>query len=275
MNLAHHPLSNILDHLKIRASTQFLQIAGIADLPDIHIHRLLISGSSGGRFARAVPVFDIRTYLVQGCDSHGGHGRMADADHQQKAPGNVAATHLESTAAAVSQLFREHNRVLVAYLTSRLRCEQEAKEVAQEAYVRLLQLQEPDRPSLLRAYLFKTATNLAIDRLRHRTIQHRAQEQPELFEDLNTTRGELDDPARQLLAREQAERLLCYLQELPIKCQQVIDLHRLEELPQHEVAVRVGISERMVRRYVTYAMVYCHLRLDGMAAGQVRQRVSL
>jgi RNA polymerase sigma-70 factor (ECF subfamily) len=270
MNVAHHPSSNILDHLKIRASTLFLQIANIADLPDIQIHRLLSGGSSSGRFAHAVPVFGIRTYLVQGCDSRGGHGRMADADHQQKAPGNV-----ESTAAAVSQLFREHNRVLVAYLTSRLRSEQEAKEVAQEAYVRLLQLQEPDRPSLLRAYLFKTATNLAIDRLRHRTIQHRAQEQPELFEDLNTTRGELDDPAKQLLAREQAERLLCYLQELPIKCQQVIALHRLEELPQHEVAVRVGISERMVRRYVTYAMVYCHLRLDGMPVDQVRQRVSL
>ena len=198
---------------------------------------------------------------------------MADADQQQEEPGNEAATHLESSAAAVSQLFREHNRVLVAYLTSRLRSEQEAKEVAQEAYVRLLQLQEPDKPSLLRAYLFKAATNLAIDRLRHRTIQHRAQEQPELFEDLNTR--ELDDPAKQLLAREQAELLLGYLQELPIKCLQVIDLHRVEGLPQHEVAVRVGISERMVRRYVTYAMIYCHLRLDGLAADQVRQRVSL
>jgi RNA polymerase sigma factor (sigma-70 family) len=200
---------------------------------------------------------------------------MADADHQQEEPGNEAATHLESSAAAVSQLFREHNRLLVAYLTSRLHSEHEAKEVAQEAYVRLLQLQEPDRPSLLRAYLFKTATNLAIDRLRHRTIQHRAREQAELFADLNTTRGELDDPAKQLLAREQAGLLLGYLQELPIKCLRVIDLHRVEGLPQHEVAVRVGISERMVRRYVTYAMIYCHLRLDGMAADQVRQRVSL
>jgi RNA polymerase sigma factor (sigma-70 family) len=200
---------------------------------------------------------------------------MADADHQQAAAGQEATTHFESTAAAVSQLFREHNRVLVAYLTTRLRSEQEAKEVAQEAYVRLLQLQEPDRPSLLRAYLFKTATNLAIDRLRHRRIQHRSEEQPELFEDLNTARGELDDPAKQLLAREQVDQLLGYLLELPIKCQHVINLHRLEGLPQHEVAVRVGISARMVRRYVTYAMVYCHLRLDGMAADQVRQRVSL
>jgi RNA polymerase sigma-70 factor (ECF subfamily) len=200
---------------------------------------------------------------------------MADVDQQQAAPCDEAAAPFESTTTAVSQLFREHNRVLVGYLTARLRSEQEAKEVAQEAYVRLLQLQEPGTPSLLRAYLFKTATNLAIDRLRHRSVRHRAEDQPELFAELTTTRSEMDDPAKQLLAREQVDQLLGYLQELPITCQHVFNLHRLEGLPQHEVAVRLGFSERMVRRYVTYAMVYCHLRLDGMAVDQVRRKVSL
>jgi RNA polymerase sigma factor (sigma-70 family) len=200
---------------------------------------------------------------------------MEDADHQQTAPCDQVETHVESTAAAVSELFREHNRLLVRYLTSRLRSEQEAKEVSQEAYVRLLQLHEPGTPGLLRAYLFKTATNLAIDRLRHRSVRYRSEEQPELFEDLNPTRGDLGDPAEQLLAREQADQLLRFLQELPIKCQQVMNLHRFEGVSQREVAMHLGISERMVRRYVTYAMVYCHLRLDGMAADEVRQKVSL
>ena len=76
----------------------------------------------------------------------------------------------ESTHTAVSELFREHNRMLVRYLTVRLQSVQEAKEVAQESYARLLQLPQPGAPSLLLAYLFKTATNLAIDRLRHRKI---------------------------------------------------------------------------------------------------------
>jgi RNA polymerase sigma factor (sigma-70 family) len=199
---------------------------------------------------------------------------MEDADQQHTVPCDEAETHFESAAAAVSELFREHNRILVRYLTSRLRSEQEAKEVAQEAYVRLLQLQDPGTPGLLRAYLFKIASNLALDRLRHRKVRHRSEEQPTLFDELNT-RGELSDPAEQLMAREQADQLLGYLQELPIKCQQVINLHRFEGVPQHEVALRLGISERMVRRYVTYAMVYCHLRLDGMAVDRVRQRVSL
>jgi len=41
------------------------------------------------------------------------------------------------------------------------------------------------------------------------------------------------------------------------------------------VAERLAISARMVRRYVTYAMVYCHLRLEGMMADEARRRVSL
>ncbi len=200
---------------------------------------------------------------------------MGGGDEQQAAPCDEVDARVDSTASAVSQLFRDHNRMLVGYLTSRLRSEQEAKEVAQEAYVRLLQLQDPGTPSLLRAYLFKTATNLAIDRLRHRKVQYQAEEQPELFESLTGTAIELNDPANQLMEREQTARLLGYLQELPIKCQQVFNLHRLEGVPQREVAVRLGFSERMVRRYVTYAMLYCRLRLDGMAADQVRRKVSL
>ena len=200
---------------------------------------------------------------------------MADADQPQTAKCDEASTPFASSADAVSYLFREHNRVLVGYLTARLRSEQEAKEVAQEAYVRLLQLQKSGTPSLLRAYLFKIATNLAIDRLRHRKVRYRAEEQAELFEDLSTIRTDSDDPANQYMARERADQLLGYLQELPAKCRLAFSLHRLEGVPQHEIAARMGFSPRMVRRYVTYAMVYCHLRMDGMAVEQVRRRVTL
>jgi RNA polymerase sigma factor (sigma-70 family) len=200
---------------------------------------------------------------------------MEDADRQQPMPCDEVESHMESTGVAVSELFREHNRMLVGYLRSRLGSEQEAKEVAQEAYVRVLQLHEPGAPGLLRAYLFKTAANLAVDRLRHRRVRQRSEEQPQLFEELNPTGGELDDPAEQLLAREQADQLLRILQELPAKCQQVMNLHRFEGASQRDVSLRLGISERMVRRYVTYAMVYCRLRLDGMAVDEVRKRVPL
>jgi RNA polymerase sigma factor (sigma-70 family) len=179
-----------------------------------------------------------------------------------------------SLAEGLAILFREHNRLLVAYLASRLRSVNEAKEVAQEAFVRLLELNHSGAPRLLRAYLFKTATHLAIDRLRHRAVRHLA-EQSELSGQASSTGSIESDPAEALAARQRAEQLIAFLQELPLKCRQVFDLHRLQGLAQQEVGARLGISERMVRRYVTYTLVYCRLRLDGMPAGQAAKEVKL
>jgi RNA polymerase sigma factor (sigma-70 family) len=185
-----------------------------------------------------------------------------------------AAAASQSTAELVSHLFREHNRMLVGYLTARLRSVHEAKEVAQEAYVHVLQLQNPGAPSLLRAYLFKTATHLAIDRLRRRAVQQSA-ERGELFDGLMGGASDHDDPAQQLEARELTEHLLGFLEELPAKCRGVFELHRLEGQTQHEVGVRLGLSERMVRRYITYAMLYCRLRLDGVPAERARREIAI
>lgn len=60
--------------------------------------------------------------------------------------GDAASGH----AAEVAALFREHNRTLVNFLLARLKSEHDAREVAQEAYVRLLQLDRPGGVSFLR-----------------------------------------------------------------------------------------------------------------------------
>jgi RNA polymerase sigma-70 factor (ECF subfamily) len=199
---------------------------------------------------------------------------MADAEQQQALVHEGSAATMESCAEAISRLFRENNRVLVRYLTARLQSEQEAREVAQEAYVRLLQMATPGSPEFFRAYLFKTATNLAIDRLRHRRVRYRV-EQAETPEAWTSARCDEGDPAKLLVARELTEQLVSFLQELPPKCRAVFRLHRLEGLSQKEVAARLGFSERMVRRYVTYAMVYCRLRLDGVPIENAQEKVVL
>jgi hypothetical protein len=49
---------------------------------------------------------------------------MSDAEQPQAAHRDDLATPSESRGHAVSHLFREHNRLLVRYLTARLRSEQ-------------------------------------------------------------------------------------------------------------------------------------------------------
>lgn len=71
-------------------------------------------------------------------------------------------------AGKVDRLFRDHNDTLLRFIAAKLGSVQEARDVAQEAYVRLLRLDTGEAVSYLRAFLFKTASNLALDRLRQR-----------------------------------------------------------------------------------------------------------
>src|SRR5262249_51144603 len=90
---------------------------------------------------------------------------------QQDSPHQAAgdpADAAQPRARLIERLFREHNDSLLRYLAARLGSRQEAQEVAQEAYVRLLKLDTPGAVSYLRAFLFKTASNLVVDRLRTR-----------------------------------------------------------------------------------------------------------
>src|SRR5258708_12516130 len=101
--------------------------------------------------------------------------RMAD----RKSPGvDLSATTREERARLVGRLFQEHNRALVSFLRAKLRNDQEAREVAQEAYVKLLQLESPGVVSFLQAYLFKIASNIAIDRIRHHIVAPPLAHQP-------------------------------------------------------------------------------------------------
>jgi RNA polymerase sigma factor (sigma-70 family) len=171
-------------------------------------------------------------------------------------------------AAEVSRLFRDHNRSLVLFLASRLKDMQAAREVAQEAYVRVLELESPGAVSFLRAYLFKVASNLAIDRLRRQ--QSRARLDPvEKVEDF------LDQvtPERTIIAREELAFLGKVIAELPVKYQLAFRLYRVEDESFEEIARRMGLKERMVRRYVTNALLYLRLRREGVTAEDAWRQV--
>jgi RNA polymerase sigma factor (sigma-70 family) len=159
--------------------------------------------------------------------------------------------------ATVEQLFRENNRALIGFLVGRLGSVQDAKEIAQETYVRLLQLGQPDSHILVRAYLFRVAGNLAIDRLRRRATRDRAEDLPA---DLP---GGSALPEGQLLADEQVLLLSRCLRELPEKVRGAFLMFRLEGLSQSQIAERLNVTDRMVRRYITQALLHCRLRLDG------------
>jgi RNA polymerase sigma-70 factor (ECF subfamily) len=180
----------------------------------------------------------------------------------QPDPDEVPATGDSTGAAreteAVERLFREHNESLIRFLTARLRSRQTALEVAQEAYVRLLSLDQPGAISFLRAFLFRTAANLAVDRLRRDRAQQRMTQQPAFheFADART-------PERKVASAQELAHLEHLIGQLPRKCREAFYLSRVEGLSSPEIAARMGLSERMVRVYVMRALLYCQTHLEG------------
>jgi RNA polymerase sigma factor (sigma-70 family) len=160
----------------------------------------------------------------------------------------------------VERLFREHNAALLRFISAKVGSEQEAREIAQEAYVHLLQLSHPAAVSFLRAFLFKTAANLAIDRLRQRGRRSHLRSMPELdFAPFDLT------PERQLSGEQAMAILSGAVARLPAKCRQAFLLHRVYEMRIEEIAERMGIGVCMARRYVARALDYVRRYLD--AAG--------
>lgn len=157
----------------------------------------------------------------------------------------------------VERLFREHNEALIRFLIARTGSRQEAREIAQEAYVRLLSLDEPGAVSYLRAFLFKTAANIAVDRKRRDDVHERATEQP-LFQEFADART----PERCIAGEQAFERLQRLIAAMPPKCRQAFVLNEFYGMDFASIAREMGISQRMVRKYVVRALVHCREALD-------------
>lgn len=148
----------------------------------------------------------------------------------------------------ITEVFRQHNGALVRFLRARLGSDVDAQEVAQEAYMRLLQSQARPEPALLKAYLFRIAINAATDHLRRRASQSW------LVPDEGFEGAEAALQERALSARQELKIVSEALSELPPKCRMALMMSRHDGLASSEIASQLGVSDRMVRMYVVRAL---------------------
>ena len=153
-------------------------------------------------------------------------------------------------------IFREHNDALVRAVYSRLHSWEEATEVVQEAYVRVFRLDNPPPINFLRAYLYKTAFNLAYDRRGERTIRQQREEfvYTEVYRERER---ENPTPERLCLDEEVRACLQVAVNKLPPKCRMAFTLVELENHTVRQTAGMMGISEMAVYQLVNRA--YGHM----------------
>lgn len=170
----------------------------------------------------------------------------------------------EIPAVSAEALMRDFNQALVRMLQLRLGSYEDAREVAQEAYAKLLVLGDEKVVSYHRAFLFRIAQNLATDLLRKRAYM----ELPEPA-DLGLWQDPVANPERAARLSQVVAKLPAILAELPHNCTEAFRLVRIQQMSFAEAAVRMGLTERMVRIHVARALAHCQHHLDGITDDQV------
>jgi RNA polymerase sigma factor (sigma-70 family) len=156
----------------------------------------------------------------------------------------------------IESLFREHNDSLLRFLRARLNSDADAREAAQESYVRMLQLDQPDQPSFLRAYLFKVAANVATDIIRQRRVRRPSASEKEVPQAVPAMQE------RTLAAKQQLRTVQTALDQLPPRCREAFFLSRHDGLSSLEIAARLSVSDRMVRNYLIRALEHVRSALE-------------
>ena len=165
----------------------------------------------------------------------------------------------------VRSLYSDHHGWLFGWLRGRLGNTADAADLAQDTFVRLLA-----RSSALelrsvgeaRAYLRTTAKNLCIN------LWHRQEIERAWLETLATYPEESYPSAeRQAIVLEALQEIGHMLCALPARAAQAFLLAVACRMTDDEVAAQLGVSGRMVRKYVAQAMFGClQLRARDTAA---------
>ena len=140
-----------------------------------------------------------------------------------------------------------HEQALAYYLRRCWPYREELHDLRQEVYVRVYESAGKALPAAPKSFLFTTARNLMADRLRRSRVVS-----IETMGDLEPSNVLVDEvtPERWSSGRQTLKRLAEAFDRLPARCRDVVWLRRVEELPQKEVAVRLGISEKTVEKQV-------------------------
>jgi len=136
-----------------------------------------------------------------------------------------------TAAGSVAGLYRDHHGLLVQYLRRRARCPALAEDLAQQLWLRMLELLErggllPSDPPGLRAFLLRSARNLFIDEcLRRRAATRQSLHEPHELERLLAEHGQPEPGPEEQVATEQLRAGIARaLDALPVEQREVVSL---------------------------------------------------
>jgi RNA polymerase sigma factor (sigma-70 family) len=146
----------------------------------------------------------------------------------------------------------------VRFLTRRVASPELAADLAQDAFVRVLRASPATDVNDARAYLFRTAVNLAIDQGRRERLVPMVSASSIVADESLRHAPSSEQVA---MSREELVLLRSALEELPARSREVFVLARIEGLSFVEIGERLGISPKTAFSHMVKALSHVKVRL--------------
>lgn len=143
---------------------------------------------------------------------------------------------------------------VLRYLRSRLGSEQDAQDLAQEAYLRLLRVADEKMIRDPVAYLFRIARNLVHELYTTMPPPSESIDDVDLADDRMSVEAQTE-------SEQQFDRLNAVMERLPPKCRAALIMHRRDGMTYDEIAGELGVSSAMVKKYLALGLARCRARL--------------
>ncbi len=131
---------------------------------------------------------------------------------------------------ALTLLYREHHSWLLNWLRKRLDCRMQAEDHAHDTFMRILAARDPYAIVEPRAYLTTIAAL------------------PEAL---------APSPEQHIIILATLQEIDALLDQLPAKVRSAFLMSQLDGLTYVEIGQRLGVSDRMVKKYMAGAMLHC------------------
>jgi RNA polymerase sigma factor (sigma-70 family) len=169
---------------------------------------------------------------------------------------------MDQPSSGLEAAYRAYRAGLLRFLTARIGDSAEAEELLQELWIKLQSASGPPVANA-RAYLFRMAQNLFVDRLRENQRRERREHVwAQDYAHRSVAGADIPDPSSNaediMLEREETAQLASALGTLPDGARRVFEMHKVDGLSHAEVASRLGISKSGVEKHMAVALK--HLR---------------
>lgn len=147
----------------------------------------------------------------------------------------------------------------ISRLVARIVPPHEIEDIVQETYVRICQIENKEKITSPKSFMYKTARNLALDYQKQANVRLvDGIDNMEILEQLLADHHK-DEMYENALTQNEFSHFCEAVRQLPIQCRKVFVLKKVYGYSQREIAAQLNLSESTVEKHISTGMKRCTL----------------